>query len=94
MTETESPKFTNEEILDMKMKDLVHRIKHINFQKKKKEKMMETYIYWKKKYNKRGRSCHKREDIITRFDREEKYKDNNEKEYFIFIKEIKVQNKK
>ena len=63
---------------------------HINFQKK--EKLMERQIYWKKKYNKRGRNGHKKEDKIIKINREEKYIERDEKEYFIYIKEVKITN--
>lgn len=87
MTETESTKYTKEEFLDTKMRKLVDKKEHINFQKK--SKLMERHIYWSKKYNKRGRNCHKREDINIKQDREEKYLYNDEYKYFIFIKETK-----
>lgn len=91
MTDTETAKLTNEEIFDKKMRDLVQRNEHINFQKK--GKLMESRIYWKKKYNKRGRNCHKKEDRIIKYDREEKYTNNNEIDSFIFIKETKSNEK-
>lgn len=91
MTNIETVEITKEEVLDRKMEEYVHRREHINFQKK--EYLFSTRRYWKKKYNKRGRNCHKKEDIIKRKDREYKNTDKDEQIFFIFIKETKRPNK-
>lgn len=89
MTNIETVEITKEEVLDRKMEEYVHRREHINFQKK--ECLFCTRRYWKKKYNKRGRNCHKKEDIIKRKDREYKNTDKDEQIFFIFINETTKQ---
>lgn len=81
-----------EDILDKKMREYVLRRNHLNFQKK--EDILNTHIYWKKKYCKRGRKGHKKLDKIITFDREIKFEEQNEIKYFIFIKEVTKTNQK
>lgn len=80
---------TSEDIIDNKMKELVIRKKHLNIQKKQERR--EATRYWKKnrKYGKRGRTGHRRQDKIMLMDRKMKESEKSEIEYFIFIKETK-----
>ena len=76
--------------IEKKMEEVVIRKKHLHFRKKEERKW--NTRYWKKdrKYCKRGRNCHKKQDKKMINDR--KVKENNledETIYFIFIKETK-----
>ena len=60
MSDHETIKITKDDIIDMKMRDIFLRKDHLNNEKK--ENKMKTRNNWKKKYCKRGRNGHKRED--------------------------------
>ncbi|KAK8897560.1 hypothetical protein M9Y10_015518 [Tritrichomonas musculus] len=87
MSDLESLKTTKEEIIEKRMKDMVTRMNHLNEQKKENKK--KTRNYWKNNYNKRGRNGHKEEDKKISLERKEKEMEQNENQFFIFIKETK-----
>lgn len=92
MSIKEESTITNEDIIEKKMEEKVIRTKHLNFEKKAERKR--PHPFWKRKYSKRGRTGHKKQDKRMIIDRKAKEIQDIEYENFIYIKETEKNAKK